>query len=220
MAESWSACTLPLYHMLPGGDGTCPPGEDGGTQASLAPAEGVQSASYHPCQESRTESYFQLGLNMTRCFHRRQCQRILGMSLALVWMLWLLIFVLTVMCVCPRVCVYVCVACPFPGSLLCVSIHQTGRAPMHFGWDCGRAGLGGPRGFRPCVLLLSALGWQGGRLLCWDPLSQLEVPQTPRHYSLKGGVWKVTWFNFFYSLRMKMRLWERQWPVKGTSKWQ
>lgn len=84
MAEIWSAHTLPLCHLLPSRGGTCPLGGDGVTQASLAPAEGVQSASYHACQESRTEIIFSAWVKHDQVFHRRQCQRILGLPFALV----------------------------------------------------------------------------------------------------------------------------------------
>lgn len=84
MAESWSACTLPLCHMLVDRGGTYPLGEDEVTQASLAPAEGIQSASYHPCQESCTEIIFSAWVKHDQVFHGRQCQRTLGMSFALV----------------------------------------------------------------------------------------------------------------------------------------
>ena len=54
------------------------------TQASPVPAEGVQSASYHSCQESHAEIRFWGWVKHDQVFHRRQCQGILGVSFALV----------------------------------------------------------------------------------------------------------------------------------------
>lgn len=105
-------------------------------------------------------------------------------------MLWLLIVVLIVMYESVHVCVYMCVAALFSRvSPVCpYTLDKKNNHPFWVGLGRGRAGLGALGGVRPCVLLVSALGWQGGRPLCWDPLSQPEIPQTPRHYSLKGGV--------------------------------
>ena len=74
------------------------------TQASPVPAEGVQTASYHSCQESHAEIRFSGWVKHDQVFHRRQCHRILGVSFALVLMLWLLIIVMILKCVC--VCVW------------------------------------------------------------------------------------------------------------------
>lgn len=84
MAKSWSACTLPLCHLLPNRGGTCPLGGDGVTLSSLAPAEGVQSVSDHSCQESHVEIMFSAWVKHDQVFHRGLCQRILGLSFALV----------------------------------------------------------------------------------------------------------------------------------------
>jgi hypothetical protein len=95
MVKTWSASTLSVCQTLPGKSGTCPIGEDGVTQASLAMLRVSSLPSTIPADSLHMEVIFVAGVKHDQVLHRDNTRGFLACSLH-----FLNVVTLILMCVC------------------------------------------------------------------------------------------------------------------------